>query len=131
MVSRVRLNTEDLDFNLTLDTIEQHFGYTLTLADIPDEYLGRDLGNGWLAIRIPLETDETRPGDYMPPASNIIKAMRIWIESENAGDFSGGEDTAVLVYNLRLTGVRWEAPVTEPENPLNTFAVGTVNSEDN
>ncbi|MCX7022217.1 MAG: hypothetical protein NTW26_08120 [bacterium] len=125
------LNTEDLDFNLTLDTAEQHFGYAVPLADIPEEYLGRDLGNGWLAIRIPLETDETRPGDYMPPLSKIVKAMRIWIEADNAGDFGPDENTAVLVYNLRLTGVRWEAPVTEPENPMNQFAVGTVNSEDN
>jgi hypothetical protein len=125
------LNTEDLDFNLTLDTTEQHFGYALPLGVIPEEYLGRDLGNGWLAIRIPLDTDETRTWDYMPPQSMLVKAMRIWFEAENAGDFGADSDTAVLVYNLRLTGVRWEAPVTEPEDPANHLEVGTVNSEDN
>ncbi|MCK4593183.1 hypothetical protein KAU45_01685, partial [bacterium] len=125
------LNTEDLDFNLTLDTIEQHYGYALPLGEIPEQYLGRDLGNGWLAIRIPLELDETRPGDYMPPLSKIVKAMRIWIEAENTGDFDADPDTAVLLYHLRLTGVRWDTPVTEPDDPLNHLEVGTINSEDN
>ncbi len=121
------LNTEDLDYNLQLDTESSHYGYAVPLDELPPEYIGRDLGNGWVALRIPLELDAPRPGDYNPPANKVIKTLRIWIEAD--GDEAFSPASTLYIYGLQLKGVKWKATTLEPDNPANSIEAGTIDSD--
>jgi len=121
------LTTEDLDFNLTLDTTESYYGYAVPLDEIPPEYLGRELGNGWVTVRIPLELDTVRPGDNNPPTNAVIKTMRIWIESTVEGSFA--PSSFLYLYRVQLKGVRWKETFLDPDSAFNQLDVGTIDSE--
>lgn len=104
-----RLDSEDLNANLSLDTGSDYFSYTFpldadsfTVVDVKRDYPDRiPLGsnNGWRLLRIPLNhPTASRVGS---PDLNTVRHLRLW--------FEGFDDTTEFqVASIEIVGNRWE-----------------------
>ena len=102
-----RLDSEDLNANLTLDTGNDYFTYTFpldadsfTVVDVKKDYgLPLTSSNGWRLLRIPLNHPTvTREGT---PDLNTVRHLRLWFEGFN-------DTTEFQVASVEIVGNRWE-----------------------
>lgn len=98
-----RIDSEDLDKNGNLDTINSYYEYEVTLSP------------GWNYIKIPLTQFTGRSPGAMQPTDQVlsaqflsyIKHVRMWVTGTSAAPNSG----YVQFESVQLTGNRWVAQV--------------------
>jgi len=96
-----RLDTEDLNGNGSLDTLERFYRYSVTLKDTTSTFFQNQY-NGWYLYRIPLKNNP-----YMQKFSNAtseadlkkISYVRMWVETENM--------VKLNFVNLDIVGNKW------------------------
>ena len=124
------LDTEDLNGDNTLDTIESYFELTIPLNDIPEEWIKRRTKNDWLFISIPLKAASTHGG--REPNWGFVKHIRLWLEKNGPGTVTGTLEWA----SIELVGNQWERGVITNEqgvvitNTSEKFLVGTKDNYD-
>jgi hypothetical protein len=128
-----RLDTEDNNANLVLDTEDAYYAYAVDLTEVLNNsspYVVRGptskdpLNEGWYILRVPLEFDvaETE-GD---PDPTRIRVFRVWLEAESDNDFPQG--SALTLGTVTFAAMRWEDPVLKPDRGLNQMKVTTKDS---
>jgi hypothetical protein len=97
-----RLNTEDLDKNDHLDTMQSYYEYNYTLSP------------GWNFIKIPLTAYTNRLGDPLPTDQvqsanflSFVKHVRLWASGPANGHASG----FIQFESVQLTGNKWQPTV--------------------
>ncbi len=144
------LDTEDMNQDNSLATLNSYFSMTIDLADssswetdVYRDFAGRnDLNfpirddNGWRRIRIPLDSDSlisivSRAGSE--PSWEKIRHARVWVDSLV-------DSTMIEIGGIEITGNRWfEGPITKanghplPDSltvPGEDFFVSVLNNKD-
>jgi len=144
------LDTEDLNDDGTLSTLNSYYSMTIDLSDstswetdvFRDYGTRRDLNfpihsdNGWRRIRIPLASDSlvktvSRPG--LEPSWEKIRHARVWVDSLAAS-------TLIEIGGIEITGNRWfEGPIAKSNDrpvpdsllvPGENFFVSVLNNKD-
>ena len=124
------LDTEDLNANGILDTLNRYFQYTIDLngLDYESEH------NGWQLYRIPVDEFLIKTESSSKPDLRRINYARIWLETE--------ETTRVHIAKLHLIGTKWQdgnvktlddrvlTPV-ELENYNESISTGVVDNQNN
>ena len=110
------LDTEDLNGNGSLDTLEKFFRYQVTLGDTLTSFFQNEY-NGWYLYRIPLKNNplmETLSNVSGPDANlEAISFVRMWFETETLAKIR-------LVY-LDVVGNKWkEMPIRTREHFIET-----------
>ena len=96
------LDSEDLDGDVVLDTINSYYEFSIPLNDIPPEWIRREnKQTGWIFLSIPIELAEKRG---QAPTWGIVKHARIWLEKSVSGSVAG----KLQWYSLSATGNKWE-----------------------
>ena len=105
-----KLDTEDLDNNGSLNTIDIYFEYSVCLND-GEEFLESEY-KGWRLYRIPLHDSENyrivsnEPGKV--PNIKKISYARLWFEVEDS--------TRVKIVSIGVVGNKWEEGFIRDEN---------------
>ncbi len=109
------LDTEDLNGDMVLDTIDSYFEISIPLDSIPKEWLKKENRNsGWRFLSIPLSEAKAWG---RPPSWGYIKHVRIWIEK------SGATAKGKLLWSgMEIVGNKWERGVVIDQT-------GTVKTE--
>ena len=125
------LDTEDLNGNGKLDTLNRYFQYTVNLNsyDYESEY------NGWRLYRIPMDDFIVKTEVGTQPNLRTISFARVWLEVE--------EISRVQLARLEIIGNKWQEGVikditndrvitsTELENNNESMSVGVVDNQNN
>ncbi|MDD3501951.1 MAG: hypothetical protein PHE19_05965, partial [Candidatus Cloacimonetes bacterium] len=96
-----RLDTEDLNGNGSLDTLERFYRYTVTLKDTTTTFF-QNQHNGWYLYRIPLKNNpfSTKHSNATSEADlKKISYVRVWVETENM--------VKLNFVNLDIIGNKW------------------------
>lgn len=96
-----RLDTEDLNGNGSLDTLERYYRYSITLSDTTTTYFQNQY-NGWFLYRIPLKnnpTVEEISNVSTNPSLKTVSYVRVWAESESIAKIS--------FINIDIVGNKW------------------------
>jgi hypothetical protein len=123
------LDTEDLNGNLKLDTLNRYFQYKINLhsMDYESEH------EGWRLYRIPID-DYVVKTEGTQPTLRRISFARVWLEVE--------ELTRVQIAKMNVVGNRWQegfvkntddeviSPV-ELDNNNESMVVGVVDNQNN
>jgi hypothetical protein len=109
------LDTEDLNGDMVLDTIDSYFEISIPLDSIPKEWLKKEnRSTGWKFLSIPLSQAKAWG---RPPSWGYIKHVRIWIEK--LGVTAKGK---LFWSGMEIVGNRWERGVVVDQT-------GTVKTE--
>ncbi len=123
------LDTEDLDGNNMLDTVDSYFELSIPLNDIPEEWMKRETDNGWHFLSIPFSAFTVHG---RPPSLVFVKHSRLWLEKNEPGTVVGTLEWA----SIEATGNQWErGVVANAETGAITttdeeFLVGTKDNHD-
>ena len=127
-------DTEDLNFNNSLDRDEDYLEYTIDLAASP--YLAEDVGNGWRRYRIPL-SDPLRV-KFGSPDLTLARHVRVWVEGITTPDSVvnpaiGQKRPLLLLGGMEIVGSRWlETDLTAAQVASGTtLTLNSVNNVDN
>lgn len=96
-----RLDTEDLNGNGSLDTLERYYRYSVTLSDTTSVYFQNQF-NGWYLYRIPLKNNpnvEKISNVSTEPNLKTVSYVRVWAESESMAKIS--------FINIDIVGNKW------------------------
>ncbi len=131
------LDTEDLDGNGVLNTLDRYFSYSFSLTD--SLYLENVNHDGWRLYRIPITDPEVyeivnNSSTGVPPSLEKISFGRIIVESD--------EIAKVLIYDASVVGNKWQDfnirtldGQIVPENLVNSYNTsylsGIVNNQKN
>ena len=118
------LDTEDLNRDGVLDTIDAYLEIKIPLNDIPEEWLKRQNPNGWTFLSIPLSA-ATSEGTRLPNLG-FIQHMRFWLQKNRSGSVTGKFEWA----SIEVVGVQWERGVVTRNDTITNeaserFTVGT------
>ena len=118
------LDTEDLNGDGVLDTIDAYLEIKIPLNDIPEEWLKRQNPNGWTFLSIPLSA-ATYEGTRLPNLG-FIQHMRFWLQKNRSGSVTGKFEWA----SIEVVGVQWERGVVTRNDTITNeaserFTVGT------
>ena len=118
------LDTEDLNGDGVLDTIDAYLEIEIPLNDIPEEWLKRRNPNGWTFLSIPLSA-ATPQGNRLPNLG-FVQHLRFWVRKNRPGVVRGIFEWA----SIEIVGNQWERGVVTKNNAVTTdttetFTVGT------
>ncbi|MFC1489774.1 cell surface protein SprA [Candidatus Latescibacterota bacterium] len=131
-------DTEDINYNGILDTMNKYNEYSISFEDQLDPYLVEDsipVGNpsGWRLFRIPLynNLDAIRDGTEEKPDSTLIESGRLWI--------TGTDSTVIQIASIEIVESNWlEQGIFDSENndvssdrELETLRISTKNTHEN
>ena len=124
-----RFDTEDINYNGSLDRQDGYFEYTIDLDD--PEYLVDSTESGWKLLRIPLQDDSAHEIMGISGSADFsrINFARLW--------FDGATDDYFLrIATFRLVGNKWqELAIAYPEGdtlrPAEKLEVTTLNTQEN
>ena len=121
------LDTEDLNGDGVLDTIDAYLEIAIPLNDIPEEWVKRRNKNGWTFLSIPLR-ESTLQGSRLPNLG-FVQHLRFWLHKNNPGDLHGIFEWA----SIEIVGNQWEQGiVTQKGNVVtDTNEKFTVATKDN
>ena len=128
------LDSEDLNGDGVLDSVDAYFQVAIPLNEIPNEWIKSENNNGWTFLNIPLTA-------FVPEGSRIpslvfVQHFRFWLMKNRTGNVKGTFQWA----SIEIVGNRWEQGVvtkssteTTPgltssqvvEDTLEKFIVGT------
>ncbi len=128
------LDSEDLNGDGVLDSIDAYFQIAIPLNEIPNEWIKSKNSNGWTFLNIPLT--EFVPEGSRVPSLVFVQHFRFWLTKNRPGNVTGTFQWA----SIEIVGNRWEqglvtksvadtsAGLTESqvvEDTLEKFIVGT------
>lgn len=113
------LDTEDLNGDGVLDTIDAYFEITIPLNAIPEQWVKRRNRNGWMFLSIPLR-EAALKGDRLPNLG-FIQHLRFWLVKNRPGKVSGQFQWA----SIEIVGNQWERGVVTQEGTV----VGDTNEQ--
>ena len=121
------LDTEDLNGDGVLDTIDAYLEIKIPLNDIPEEWLKRQHPNGWTFLSIPLSA-ATSEGTRLPNLG-FVQHMRFWLQKNRSGTVTGTFEWA----SIEVVGVQWERGVVTRNDAITNDAAErfTVGTKDN
>ncbi len=121
------LDTEDLNGDGVLDTIDAYLEIKIPLNNIPEEWLKRQHPNGWTFLSIPLNA-ATAEGNRLPNLG-FIQHMRFWLRKNRSGAVTGKFEWA----SIEVVGVQWERGVVTRNDAITNDAAErfTVATKDN
>jgi len=123
------LDTEDLNGDIVLDTIDSYLELTVPLNNIPQGWIKRSTKNDWFFLSIPLES--VTPYGRIPNLE-FVKHIRLWLEKSEPGTVTGTLEWV----SMELVGNQWErggvtnAQGTVVTNTGEKFLVGTKDNYD-
>ncbi|MFC1551800.1 cell surface protein SprA [Candidatus Latescibacterota bacterium] len=109
-------DTEDINYNGILDTLNKYYEYSISFDDQMDQYLVEDSvpagdPSGWRLFRIPLwnNPDAIRDGTTEKPDSTLIEFGRLWI--------TGTDSTVIQIASIEVVESNWlEQGIYDAEN---------------
>jgi hypothetical protein len=114
------LDTEDLDGNGTLNTLNRYFEYTIPLSASSFEFLESEY-RGWKLFRLPLKDIDlyniVNGNAAVDPSLSKVSYARIWLEVDKT--------VRVNIAELNVVGNKWE------ERPIMTVETDGDHSETN
>ena len=118
------LDTEDLNGDGVLDTIDAYFEIEIPLNDIPEEWLKRRNQNDWIFLSIPLSA-ATAQGNRLPNIG-FVQHLRFWLHKNKPGNVRGMLEWA----SIDIVGNQWERGVVTKNDAVvsdttETFTIGT------
>ena len=121
------MDTEDLNGDGVLDTIDAYLEIKIPLNDIPEEWLKRQHPNGWTFLSIPLSA-ATAEGTRLPNLG-FIQHLRFWLQKNRSGTVTGKFEWA----SIEVVGVQWERGVVTRNDAITNDAAErfTVGTKDN
>ena len=121
------LDTEDLNGDGVLDTIDAYLEIKIPLNDIPEEWLKSQNSNGWTFLSIPLSA-ATSEGSRLPNLG-FVQHMRFWLQKNRSGAVTGTFEWA----SIEVVGVQWERGVVTRNDTITNDAAErfTVGTKDN
>lgn len=99
------LDTEDLDGNGVVNTLDRYFSYSFSISDSTSSLIEDTNDFGWRLYRIPV-TDPAfynvvnTSGTNVVPSLRKISYARIWVETD--------QDARVLIADVSLIGNKWQ-----------------------
>lgn len=116
------LDTEDLDGNGDLNSLDRYFSYSISLNN-PNQSVVIDTLKGWKLIRIPLTDPQfysiiTNSPTNSQPSLNKISYARIWLDTDSRSEVK------VRIADIALVGNKWQ------DNYIRKFAYGTTSTPD-
>ena len=122
------LDSEDLDGDVVLDTVDSYFEFTIPLNEIPSEWIRRENSNsGWIFLSIPIEAAIPQG---RAPNWGVVKHARIWLEKAIPGSVVG----KLQWYSMSVSGNRWNKGLVVDDSgklsqdSANQIIVGTKNN---
>lgn len=100
------LDTEDLDGNGVLNTLDRYLSYSFSLTS-PDSSLVVDSYNQWRMFRIPLNDEQyyqmvNSSGTNIQPSLQKISYARIWLDTD------AQMDVKVRIADISVVGNKWQ-----------------------
>ena len=121
------LDTEDLNGDGVLDTVDAYLEIPISLNDMPDEWVKKRNDNGWVFLSIPLNTANVH-GSRLPNLG-FVQHFRFWLLKNKPGKVRGKLEWA----SIEIVGNRWERGVVTQNGSIvtNTNEKFTVGTKDN
>lgn len=124
-----RFDTEDINYNSSLDRQNGYFEYAIDLND--PQYLVDSTSTGWKLLRIPIRDQSSYQIRGVSGSADFtrISYARLW--------FSGAmQDYYLRIASFRLVGNKWqELSIAYPEGdtlrPGEKFEISTLNTQEN
>ena len=127
------LDSEDLNGDGVLDTIDAYFEVSIPLNEIPNEWIKSKNTNGWMFLSIPLS--EFAPTGSRVPSLVFVQHFRFWLSKNAPGPVEG-----ILQWtDIEIVGNKWKQGVitrqsTQPTpditadrvNPGETLSTSTI-----
>ncbi len=120
-------DTEDLNGDGVLDTIDAYLEIAIPLNDIPEEWVKKRNQSGWTFLSIPLR--EAASAGSRLPNLGFVQHLRFWLRKNRPGTVNGTMEWA----SIELVGNQWQqGVVTQQGNVVTeTAEVFTVATKDN
>ena len=120
-------DTEDLNGDGVLDTIDAYLEIAIPLNDIPEDWVKKRNRSGWTFLSIPLR-EAIAQGDRLPNLG-YVQHLRFWLRKNNPGTVNGTIEWA----SIELVGNQWEQGVVTRQGNVvtDTAEVFTVATKDN
>lgn len=97
-----RLDSEDLNGDGVLDSVDAYFQVAIPLNEIPNEWIKSKNSNGWTFLNIPIT--EFVPEGTRVPSLVFVQHFRFWLIKNRPGDVKGTFQWA----SIEIVGNRWE-----------------------
>ena len=99
------LDSEDLNGDGVLDTIDAYFEVSIPLNEIPKEWVKSKNANGWMFLSIPLS--KFRPAGSRLPSLVFVQHFRFWLSKNTPGTVEGLLQWA----DIEIVGNKWKQGV--------------------
>ena len=99
------LDSEDLNGDGVLDTVDAYFQVAIPLNEIPNEWIKGKNTNGWTFLSIPL-TEFVTEGTRLPSLV-FVQHFRLWLMKNRPGKVNGTFQWA----SIEIVGNRWQQGV--------------------
>ena len=121
------LDTEDLNGDGVLDTIDSYLSVSIPLNNIPAEWVKKENKNGWTFLSIPL-TEAFPYGDRIPNLG-YVQHLRFWLQKNRPGAVNGVFEWSTI----EIVGNQWEQGIVTKNGTvvLDTDEKFTVGTKDN
>ena len=121
------LDTEDLNGDGVLDTVDAYLEIPISLNDLPEEWVKKRNDNGWVFLSIPLR--EANVHGSRLPNLGFVQHFRFWLLKNSPGKVRGKLEWA----SIEIVGNRWERGVVTQNGAIvtNTNEKFTVGTKDN
>lgn len=95
------LDTEDLNGDGVLDTLNAYYSITIPLDALPSEWVKKvNDSSGWTFLSVPLSA----ASDVGLPSWGYVKQVRLWIEKNHVGTVEG----KLQIASVEFVGNEWE-----------------------
>lgn len=99
------LDTEDLDGNGVVNTLDRYFSYAFSVSDTMSAFIENTNSFGWRLYRIPVNDPSfyqivSASGTNVQPSLRKISYARIWVETD--------QDARVMIADISLIGNKWQ-----------------------
>lgn len=95
------LDTEDLNGDGVLDTLNAYYSMAIPLDALPSEWVKKvNESSGWMFLSVPLSA----ASDVGLPSWGYVKQVRLWVEKNRAGTVEG----KLQVASVEFVGNEWE-----------------------
>ncbi|MXY99505.1 hypothetical protein F4Y93_02225, partial [Candidatus Poribacteria bacterium] len=96
------LDSEDLNGDGVLDTIDAYFEVSIPLNEIPNEWIKSKNTNGWMFLSIPIS--KFRPVGSRVPSLVFVQHFRFWLSKNAPGSANGTLQWA----SIEIVGNKWQ-----------------------
>ena len=112
------LDSEDLNGDGVLDSINAYFEIAIPLNEIPNEWIKSKNTNGWMFLSIPLS--KFRPAGSRVPSLVFVQHFRFWLSKNAPGSVKGTLQWA----SIDIVGNKWQQGIITRPGLQSTPEVG-------